>query len=235
MMDRRLFLVGTLALCAAAFSPAHGQGPQSGFPFTLPHGYVDRGGELHRTGSMRLATAEDESLALADPRARADPTYFGAYVLARVVTRLGTLETIDVDVMEGLFAVDFDYLWSFFNEINLQHAVETSTPAAAVAASPAGGQAAQDGFSFVLPNGYVDPVSGDLHREGVMRPATAEDKSPNDPPAQDGKASAVLLARVLTQLGSLETIDADVIGQLSAEDLSYLQALYFEISGDARE
>ena len=30
------------------------------FPFTLPKGYIDSDGNLHRTGVMRLATAKDE-------------------------------------------------------------------------------------------------------------------------------------------------------------------------------
>src|SRR3546814_10906791 len=33
---------------------------QTEFPFTLPRGYVDEGGTLHREGVMRHATARDE-------------------------------------------------------------------------------------------------------------------------------------------------------------------------------
>ena len=34
------------------------------FPFTLPRGYVDAAGNVHREGAMRLATARDEIDAL---------------------------------------------------------------------------------------------------------------------------------------------------------------------------
>lgn len=33
---------------------------QTEFSFTLPHGYVDGDGEVHRDGVMRMATAMDE-------------------------------------------------------------------------------------------------------------------------------------------------------------------------------
>ena len=37
---------------------------QTEFEFTLPLGYADAEGTLHRTGTMRLATAADEILPL---------------------------------------------------------------------------------------------------------------------------------------------------------------------------
>ena len=43
-------------------------GLQTEFDFTLPKGYVDSTGTLHRVGTMRLATARDEIEPLRDPR-----------------------------------------------------------------------------------------------------------------------------------------------------------------------
>ena len=43
---------------------------QTEFPFVLPKGYVDRDGNLHREGTMRLATANDEIAPLRDDSAR---------------------------------------------------------------------------------------------------------------------------------------------------------------------
>ena len=37
------------------------------FEFTLPKGYVDGNGEIHKNGKMRLATAGDEMRAQRDP------------------------------------------------------------------------------------------------------------------------------------------------------------------------
>jgi hypothetical protein len=36
------------------------------YAFTLPKGYVDAGGQVHREGTMRLATARDEIVPLRD-------------------------------------------------------------------------------------------------------------------------------------------------------------------------
>jgi hypothetical protein len=88
------------------------------FEFTLPRGYVDAEGNLHREGVMRLATAADEILPLKDPRVQSNPAYLVVILLARVMTRLGTLEAINPKVVEGLFASDLAYLQEFYNRIN---------------------------------------------------------------------------------------------------------------------
>jgi len=46
---------------------------QTEFLFTLPRGYVDADGAVHREGIMRMATAYDEIAPLKDRRARATP------------------------------------------------------------------------------------------------------------------------------------------------------------------
>src|SRR5690349_5609511 len=88
------------------------------FPFTLPKGYVDAEGTLHRTGVMRLATARDEIEPLRDPRVRENESYATVIVLARVVTELGTLPRINTGVVERLFASDFGYLQDLYRIIN---------------------------------------------------------------------------------------------------------------------
>jgi len=88
------------------------------FPFSLPRGYADPEGNLHRDGVMRLATAFDEIAPLKDPRVQANPGYLVIILLARVVTRLGTLEHINPKVIEGLYAIDLAYLQEFYNQIN---------------------------------------------------------------------------------------------------------------------
>jgi hypothetical protein len=85
--------------------------------FTLPKGYADASGVLHRQGVMRLATAADEILPLRDPRVQQNPAYLAVIVLARVIIKLGSLE-IDTNVIEGLYASDLDYLQRLYEEIN---------------------------------------------------------------------------------------------------------------------
>jgi hypothetical protein len=91
---------------------------QTEFPFTLPRGYVDVEGNLHKEGAMRLATAFDEIAPLKDPRVLANPGYLLIILLVRVITRLGTLEHINAKVIEGLFAADLAYLQDLYARIN---------------------------------------------------------------------------------------------------------------------
>ena len=80
-------------------------GLQTEFDFTLPRGYVDQEGTLHRTGRMRLATAMDEIAPLRDPRVRQNQGYLVIILLASVVTRLGSLEYVTTFEIERLFTV----------------------------------------------------------------------------------------------------------------------------------
>ncbi len=84
-------------------------------------------------------------------------------------------------------------------------------------------------FPFTLPHGIVDG-NGDLHRDGIMRMATAFDEiAPlKDPRVQSnpGYIVVILLSRVITQLGGLDYINPKVIENMFACDLAYLQDLY---------
>ncbi|MFD9825799.1 hypothetical protein, partial [Streptomyces violascens] len=97
------------------------------FPFTLPRGYVDRQGQVHREGVMRLATARDELLPLSDIRVRDNPAYLSIVLLSRLIIRLGTLTDIDADVVEQLFAADLAFLQKFYEKINLDGTSLAST------------------------------------------------------------------------------------------------------------
>jgi hypothetical protein len=91
---------------------------QTEVEFTLPKGYLDATGVLHRHGVMRLATAADEILPLRDPRVQQNQAYLAVIVLARVITRLGDLPAIDTRVIEALYASDLDYLQRLYERIN---------------------------------------------------------------------------------------------------------------------
>lgn len=93
---------------------------QTEFAFTLPRGYLDAEGALHRDGVMRLATAYDEVAPMKDPRVQANPGYLVIILLSRVILRLGQLEHLNPKVMEGLFAGDLAYLQDFYRRINDQ-------------------------------------------------------------------------------------------------------------------
>lgn len=88
------------------------------YEFTLPSGYLDEEGTLHRDGVMRLATAADEIVLLKDPRVQRNPAYLVVLLLSRVVTRLGGVDPITPKTIEGLFASDLGYLQDLYNEVN---------------------------------------------------------------------------------------------------------------------
>lgn len=91
---------------------------QTEFEFTLPKGYLDADGNLHRRGVMRLSKAIDEIVPLRDPRVKSNPAYATIVILARVIIRLGALEEVTPSVIEGLFACDLNYLQRFYRQIN---------------------------------------------------------------------------------------------------------------------
>ena len=85
-------------------------------------------------------------------------------------------------------------------------------------------------FDFTLPKGFVGS-DGKLHRDGTMRLATARDEieplrnrtidGPDDP-----YLTILVLARVITSLGSLPEIGVAEVEGLFAADLAFLQDLY---------
>jgi hypothetical protein len=88
------------------------------FEFELPRGYVDSGGTVHRHGTMRLATARDELVPLADSRVKENPPYLTVVLLARVVEHIGTVEDVHPGVIENLFASDLAFLQDLYRRVN---------------------------------------------------------------------------------------------------------------------
>jgi hypothetical protein len=167
---------------------------KTSYEFTLPRGYVDQDGGLHKTGTMRLATARDELEPLRDPRITGpDDPRLTILVLTRVVEKLGTLEMVTAHEIEGLFAVDLAFLQDFYGVINfgsqeeydaLINAQESSAllgtaPAAVPAAGPAEPDPAADdaadgldeesgpGAAPAAPAGTPPTVSRPHMRRGV--------------------------------------------------------------------
>ncbi|HEX6353553.1 phage tail assembly protein [Actinophytocola sp.] len=93
-------------------------GLRTEYPFTLPRGYVDEHGRIHRDGVMRLATARDELTTQADQRVRANPAYLTVLLLERTVTTLGDLAAVDTFVVENLFASDLAFLQDLYRRVN---------------------------------------------------------------------------------------------------------------------
>ena len=88
------------------------------YEFTLPKGYVDGNGEVHRRGKMRLATAGDEISATRDPRVLSNPSYLTIVVLGKVITELEGLTMVTPNVIEKLFTADLAFLQDMYQRIN---------------------------------------------------------------------------------------------------------------------
>ena len=88
------------------------------FEFTLPKGYMDGNGELHRNGKMRLATAGDEISATRDPRVLSNPSYLTIVILGKVVTELEGVQMVSANIIEKLFTADLAFLQDMYQRIN---------------------------------------------------------------------------------------------------------------------
>ena len=88
-------------------------------------------------------------------------------------------------------------------------------------------------FEFELPRGFIDG-EGVVHRSGVMRLATARDELL---PLYDARVmenpaftTVVLLARVIVSLGTVPSITSNVIENMFASDVAFLQDFYRRIN-----
>ena len=91
---------------------------QTEYEFTLPRGFVDKEGTVHRQGGMRLATAMDEITPLRDARVKGNEAYMSVMILSRVITKLGEMTSINTGVIERMFTADLAYLQDFYRRVN---------------------------------------------------------------------------------------------------------------------
>ena len=91
---------------------------QTEYAFTLPRGYRSADGTVHREGTMRLATARDEIEPLREPGVRANEAYLTVLLLSRVITRIGPVAEVTPELVEELYAADFDHLQRLYERIN---------------------------------------------------------------------------------------------------------------------
>lgn len=91
---------------------------QTEYEFTLPKGYVDEEGNVHRKGVMRLATALDEIEAAKAPAVKGNHDYMPVILLSRVISKLEGVEHILPEVIEKLFTADFEFLQNMYETIN---------------------------------------------------------------------------------------------------------------------
>lgn len=88
-------------------------------------------------------------------------------------------------------------------------------------------------FDFTLPRGLMD-TEGVVHRDGVMRLATAKDEITvqKDQRAKEGEAysTLVMFSRVIVRMGTLSKITPEILENLFTRDLNYLREFYNRIN-----
>ena len=120
-MRRGSLLAEPVAEAAAEAGAAQQEdGLRTEFPFVLPRGYVDGSGTVHRDGVMRLATARDELVPLRDDRVRENSAYLTVVLLARVITRIGSITEVHAGIVENLFAADLAFLQDLYRRVNTE-------------------------------------------------------------------------------------------------------------------
>jgi hypothetical protein len=88
------------------------------YEFVLPMGYVDKDGNVHREGVMRLANARDEIVPLNDLRVQRNRAYLIIVLLSRVIKNLGSIDEVNTGIIESMFAADLRFLEEMYNRIN---------------------------------------------------------------------------------------------------------------------
>lgn len=89
------------------------------YTFTLPKGYVDEKGQVHRDVTLREITGADQE-AMLNPQLKNNPAKMLSALLARVIVRLGALEPKDIGthVTGRMFKSDRDFLILKLKEID---------------------------------------------------------------------------------------------------------------------
>jgi hypothetical protein len=162
---------------------------RTSYEFTLPRGYLDDSGRLHKTGTMRLATARDELAPLRDPTVTGpDDPRLTVLVLTRVVERLGDLELVTSHDIEGLFAVDLAFLQDFYGVINFGSQEEYDALVNAQQSTPLLGSSPSAAPSSPA-QGPTD--SSAEANPPAPAPSTAEEASSDQPGPRPGLRTAV--------------------------------------------
>ncbi|MFL1902004.1 hypothetical protein ACJWDR_23290 [Streptomyces tauricus] len=151
--------------------------------------------------------------------------------MRRTAARAGAGPVVDAPVPEPVAAPEQTFAPA-------PAAAPAPAPAAAPAPAPAPAPVAQPlrtEFPFELPRGYVDDA-GTVHRDGVMRLATARDEliPLRDVRVQENPAylSVVLLGRVITRLGTLAMVHDGIVENMFASDLAFLQDFYRQVNAE---
>lgn len=221
--------------------PAPVRGP-AGFEFTLPIGYVDEDGRVHRTAVLRKMTGRDEAI-MADRRNRNSGAKMMTELLASCLVRLGELERPDVYVVQKLYSADRYFLLLKLREITFGPDLTASYSCPTCRESVtleenigdlptrrlAVGELPQD-VVVELEDGYVDRA-GEVYRTFVFRLPTGSDEEKITSVARENasRGKNALMARCIVSLGDMprgrvEALGTSVFNDLTLADRALIDA-----------
>jgi hypothetical protein len=213
--------------------------------FTLPLGLTDEKGVLHRKGTMRPVTAEDELMLMEENSVRFNDRQRDLELLARLIKSLGSLPKVTGEALENLFEADFIYLQMLFNSLNENGPVYYSCPRCGSRQSLDMAQLFEDGMGeerkdtvrFRLPHGSgLKPEIG-TKVQGNMVMARCKDfitlYRDERTRANPSWFYVGLLTRCVKKLGAEKSINTSVITKLNPQDFSFLVDLFNELNNGA--
>ena len=200
---------------------------------TLPIGFVDGEGRVHRQVSLRKMTGRDEAL-LADPANQRNGGRLVTALLHSCITRIGDLESLRRNDIETMYSVDRNFLL-----IRLRSFTFGSTLPAGYTCPSCGSRFEQEEDLDALPtrlladgeqpedivvelvDGYVDR-DGSVHTSMTLRPARGDDESAAAPQMRKNASLGknALLARCLRSLGDLPQHRLEALGPKILADLT---------------
>jgi phage FluMu protein gp41 len=211
--------------------------------FYLPFGFKDTKGVLHRKGTMRDVTAEDELMLVETNGVRFNDRQRDLELLARLITSLGTLSDVSAEILEDLYEPDFIYLQMLFNSLNEGGTVTYSCPRCGAKRSlnitdlfkeEKENIKQKEELRFRLPQGSgLTPEIG-TKVQGIMVMAKCRDFITlyRDVRTRENPSwfYVGLLTRCIKKLGIEKAINNSVITKLSPQDFSFLVDLFNELN-----
>ncbi len=214
-------------------SPATGRGGVREIEVTLPIGFTDADGQVHRQVALRKMTGRDEAL-LADPANQRNGGRLVTALLQSCIVRLGEHDTVRRADVESLYSVDRNFLliklrsFTFGPELPASYTCPAcgdrfeqveDLDALPVRMLPDGEP--PDEIAVELQDGYLDR-DGSVHTAMTLRLARGDDESAAAPQMRKNASLGknALLSRCLRSLGDLPTHRLEALGPKILADLT---------------
>jgi hypothetical protein len=210
----------------ATMGPARGE-----FEVTLPIGYTDPAGQVHRLAVIRKMTGHEEAL-LYDPAL--SPSRLVTEVIRGCLLRLGDVQVIDAGIVTDLYTADRNFLLLELRRITLGDRMLASYRCPSCGGSvsvmedlnrfdtlPIADDARAADFQLQLEDGFVDR-RGELQTMLILALPRGTDEDFVSPMIERDplKAQDALILRCIRQFGTLPKAELEAYGVKILRDLT---------------